>query len=486
MTGTILLLATLKLGTPFSDGMVLQRQMPIRVWGTSDARSEVRVKLGNDTAKAQADYEGNWRVELPPRGASKKPVSMTVTEYKVQVLPVSGAIDTLTVNDILVGEVWFACGQSNMECPIWGDNPRFRDEKGAMMVAMSNNPFIRFVKNQKREGDVWRYSLTTLPLKAEWRQFDSKGLALRPGEEYMLSAVAFYFARELYLATDVPIGIVDSSWGGTPAEAWTPPCTMPAKDLEDNLAARGGKVDQYTPTALFNGLVAPYCPMAMRGFIWYQGCKNVNDSVSRYVERMNLLYSGWAKMFENPDLKLYFAQLAPYQTNWMNICMAQTQFAQSEKNANLVVLADAGNPYDIHPNRKDIVGQRLAMHALRREYGFEMPGDESPVLQKVTFRGNTAVLEFNNVKEWYIYSGNWSVEPAFEMCGADGVWVKAKIANPVVTDAFRRGVVQSDGGWLTLEAEGLDKAVHVRYLGQPRTAGTLYNELSLPLGPFEK
>lgn len=486
MIGTILLLATLKLGTPFSDGMVLQRQMPIRVWGTSDARSEVRVKLGNDTAKAQADYEGNWRVELPPRGASKKPVSMTVTEYKVQVLPVSGAIDTLTVNDILVGEVWFACGQSNMECPIWGDNPRFRDEKGAMMVAMSNNPFIRFVKNQKREGDVWRHSLTTLPLKAEWRQFDSKGLALRPGEEYMLSAVAFYFARELYLATDVPIGIVDSSWGGTPAEAWTPPCTMPAKDLEDNLAARGGKVDQYTPTALFNGLVASYCPMAMRGFIWYQGCNNVNDSVSRYVERMNLLYSGWAKMFENPDLKLYFAQLAPYKTNWMNICMAQTQFAQAEKNANLVVLADVGNPYDIHPNRKDIVGQRLAMHALRREYGFEMPGDESPVLQKVTFRGNTAVLEFNNVKEWYIYSGNWSVEPAFEMCGADGVWVKAKITNPVVTDAIRRGVVQSDGGWLTLEAEGLDKAVHVRYLGQPRTAGTLYNELSLPLGPFEK
>lgn len=486
MIGTILLLATLKLGTPFSDGMVLQRQMPIRVWGTSDARSEVRVKLGNDTAKAQADYEGNWRVELPPRGASKKPVSMTVTEYKVQVLPVSGAIDTLTVNDILVGEVWFACGQSNMECPIWGDNPRFRDEKGAMMVAMSNNPFIRFVKNQKREGDVWRHSLTTLPLKAEWRQFDSKGLALRPGEEYMLSAVAFYFARELYLATDVPIGIVDSSWGGTPAEAWTPPCTMPAKDLEDNLAARGGKVDQYTPTALFNGLVASYCPMAMRGFIWYQGCNNVNDSVSRYVERMNLLYSGWAKMFENPDLKLYFAQLAPYKTNWMNICMAQTQFAQAEKNANLVVLADVGNPYDIHPNRKDIVGQRLAMHALRREYGFEMPGDESPVLQKVTFRGNTAVLEFNNVKEWYIYSGNWSVEPAFEMCGADGVWVKAKIVNPVVTDAIRRGVVQSDGGWLTLEAEGLDKAVHVRYLGQPRTAGTLYNELSLPLGPFEK
>ena len=482
MLESCLLLAVLKLGAPFSDGMVLQRQMPIKVWGASAPKCEIRVKLDGDSAKTMSDAQGRWQVELPPRGASKKPVSMTVKEIAINVLPKQ--TDEVEVNDILVGEVWFASGQSNMECPIWGPEPRYRDEKGAMMVAMTALPNVRFVVNQREIDGQGQASLVPLPIKSSWRKFTPEDLAVRPGELYTLSAVAFYFAREIYLATDVPVGIVQSAWSGTPIEPWTPPCTTPVKDLEDYLAANGNRVDQYTPTALFNGMVADYCPMAMRGIIWYQGCSNKYDSTAKYLERMHAFYDGWTKMFENPDLKFYYVQLAPYRTNWMNICMAQAQFAAEEKNAAQVVLADAGNFVDIHPNRKDIVGQRLAMHALKRDYGFEMPGDESPSLTNAVFAAGTATLEFANVNEWYVYSANLNLVPAFELCGEDGKWQSATLENEVAVNGYRRGIV-SGGPTLTLKAEGVANPKRVRYMGRAGTAGILYNELSLPLGPFE-
>lgn len=487
MTSSVLLLAALRLGAPFSDGMVMQRQMPVRVWGTSEPKSEIRVKLDGDTASTLANMDGKWMVELPPRGASKKGVSLKVEEYRVSVIPVSKLLDETEVKDILFGEVWFASGQSNMECPIWGPNPRFRDEKGAMMVAMSNNPYIRFAINQKEVDGELQCSLAPKAIKAEWRKLTPEGLKTRTDNplEQTLSAVAFYFARELYLATDVPIGIVESAWGGTPIEAWTPGCVTDAKDVDEFLRANGNQVNYNTPTALFNGMVADYCPMQMRGVIWYQGCNNKGDSVQTYRNRMHRFYDGWAEMFRNPGLKLYFAQLAPYSTNWMNICVAQTQFAQEEKNANLVVLADAGNFWDIHPSRKDIVGARLAMHALRREYGVDMPGDESPVLLRMIPEGDTMVLDFDNVKEWYIYSEDRTLEVPFELCGEDGVWKPAKLLNEVSTDIATRGVV-AGGPRLTLKAEGVEAPKHARYMGRAKTRGVMYNELSLPLGPFAK
>ena len=482
MLNQVLLLAVLKLGAPFSDGMVLQRQMPIKVWGSAAPKCEIRVKLDGDSARTMSDANGRWLVELPPRGASKKPVTMTVKELAINVLPKQ--TDEVEVKDILVGEVWFASGQSNMECPIWGKEPRYRDEKGAMMVAMTQLPNVRFVVNQREIDGQPQASLVQLPIKAQWRKFTPEELAPRQGDLYTLSAVAFYFAREIYLATDVPVGIVQSAWSGTPIEPWTPPCATSAKDLENHLAANGNRVDSNTPTALFNGLVADYCPMAMRGVIWYQGCNNKYDSADKYREKMHALYDGWSKMFENPDLKLYFAQLAPYRTNWMNICMAQAQFAAEEKNATLVVLADVGNFVDIHPNRKDIVGQRLAMHALKRDYGFEMPGDESPILTNAVFAAGTATLEFANASEWYVYSADLNLAPAFELCGDDGEWKAATLVNEIATGGYRRGIV-SGGPELVLKAEGVADPKRVRYLGRAGTAGILYNELSLPLGPFE-
>lgn len=482
MFNSLLLFATIRLAAPFSDGMVVQRLMPVRVWGEAEPGSEVRVKLDSDTAKATADAKGHWRVELPPRGASKKGVTMTVTEYRKGLLSLGDAVDEKTVSDIVFGEVWFACGQSNMECPLWGPNPRFRDEKGAMMIQMSNLPYVRFTVNQKLVDGVPQHKLAPEPIKSHWRKFTREGLSPKLGEGYTVSAVAYYFARELYLATDVPVGIVESTWGGTPIEAWTPSCVVLARELDDALAAHG--VNNATPTALFNGMVADYCPMQMRGLVWYQGCNNKNDTTLQYLGRMNRFYSGWTQMFENPNLKMYFAQLAPYDQNWMNICMAQTLFAKNNPNAELVVLSDAGNFRDIHPNRKDIVGQRLAMHALKRDYGFQMDGDGYPVATGAEFGEDKVEVAFDNVKKWYVYSPDRSEAPAFELLDGDGVWHPATIANGFSRDRETRGVIQN-GPTLTLVAEGVAAPCGVRYMGRPKTSGTLYNELSLPLGPFE-
>ncbi len=484
MFGSVLMLAVLRLAAPFSDGMVIQRQMPVRIWGEATPGNEVRVALENDTAKAVVGEDGRWRVELSPRGASKKGVRLVVSEHKKALLAIGEKIDERTVEDILFGEVWYASGQSNMECPIWGDNPRFRDEKGAMMIEMSNLPYVRFTVNQKLIDGVPQHKLVPGPQRSNWRKFTREDLKPRLGDTYTISAVAFYFARELYLALDVPIGIVESAWGGTPIEAWTPRCAMLDGELEDSLASSGGKVSNSTPTALFAGMVADFCPMQMRGLIWYQGCNNKNDSSEQYLDRMNRFYAGWVQMFENPGLKMYFAQLAPYETNWMNICAAQAQFAAENPNAAMIVLSDAGNIRDIHPNRKDIVGTRLAMHALRRDYGFEMDGDDSPVATRATFQGGQVTVEFANVKKWYIYSPDRSETPAFELCGADGEWKVATITNGYSRDRNMRGVVNY-GPSLVLEAEGVETPCGVRYMGRVKTYGTMYNELSLPLGPFE-
>ncbi|MBQ4439739.1 MAG: hypothetical protein II909_01185 [Kiritimatiellae bacterium] len=484
MFDTVLMLAVLRLAAPFSDGMVMQRQMPVRIWGEAAPDSVIRVVLEKDSAKTVAGEDGRWFVELPPRGASKKGVKLTVSEYKKTLLSIGEKTDERTVEDIIFGEVWYASGQSNMECPIWGDNPRFRDEKGAMMIEMSNLPYVRFTVNQKLIDGVPQHKLEPEPQRSRWRAFTREGLKPRLGEPYTISAVAFYFARELYLALDVPVGIVESAWGGTPIEAWTPRCAISDQELEESLANSEGRISSSTPSALFTGMVADFCPMPMRGLIWYQGCSNKHDSSARYLDRMNRFYAGWTQMFENPDLKMYFAQLAPYETGWMNICMAQTQFAAENPNAAMVVLSDSGNFRDIHPNRKDIVGARLAMHALRRDYGFEMDGDDSPAAVQAKFQGGQVTVDFENVKKWYIYSADRSESPAFELCGADGEWKSATITNGYSHDRNMRGVVNY-GPSLILEAEGVAAPCGVRYMGRNKTCGTLYNELSLPLGPFE-
>ena len=288
------LLAAITLGTPFSDGVVLQRGMEVPVWGKADAGKTVTVAFADAEVSTVAGADGKWTVKLPKMCASKESRTMTVTEGESGWF--GSTTDTVEVKDVLVGEVWFASGQSNMECPIIGGGTRYRDGNGTLVTSMLNLPYVRFAKNDHQ------WSVQPKAVKSQgWRKYE-------PGsfKGYTLSAVAFYYARELYLALDVPVGIVDSSWGGTNIDAWTPrsgyrdcdpsltavadwPVRQDYVEPRDNRGPIDGPMQQ--PTVLWNAMVASWAPMAMRGMIWYQGCQNSAEP-ELYCAKMHALYNG--------------------------------------------------------------------------------------------------------------------------------------------------------------------------------------------------
>ena len=497
------LFAKIEMGTPFSDGAVLQRGMKVPVWGRvvspeAGAR-KVKVEFAGQAKVAVPGKDGSWKVELDSMEASKESRTMKVSELEPGTFSDKVA-DLVEVKDVLVGEVWFASGQSNMECPIWGPRTRYRDANGGLMTTMTSLPCVRYVKCERK----WSVKPSTFAVK--WNKFTPESLQLFGRADksagVQLSAVAFYYARELYLALGIPIGIVDASWGGTNIDAWTPrsgykDCDASIKATADYAvkANWNGKTDRIgpinanhqQPTVLFNGMVSTFAPMAMRGFIWYQGCTNGGEP-QLYCAKLHALYEGWRREFSNPELKFYLVQLAPFRDNWLGICMAQTRFCAEEKNAALAVTADSGNFHDIHPNCKEIVAKRLAVHALKRDYGFAIPEDDSPTVKSVSFKDGKAKVSFDHARNWYVYAPDRSRAPAFELAGADGKWHFAKVVN-YRTEKGRNGKRSDtdyiDGSDIVLASDKVPAPVKVRYMGQPRTTGTLYNEASLPLGPFE-
>lgn len=467
-------------GTPFADHAVLQRGVKVPVWGSATPGNTVKVAFAGQQVAGKVAENGKWRLYLEPMTASAEGRTMTMVEIDQNGAELPGKIK---VSDILVGEVWLASGQSNMDCPVWGDNPRFRDSEGALVVAGTFLPNIRYVSVPR----VW--SVEPKAYQAKWKRFIPSDILSGPP----LSAIAFYFSRELHLALSVPVGIVSVAWGGTNIDAWTPrsvyekDCPEALKEVAAYQVRKDWKGNrdqtpvinspQDQPTVLWNGMVDTWAPMAVKGMLWYQGCSNKAEP-GLYCEKMHALYKGWSTHFGNPGLKLYFVQLAPYASNWMEMVAAQNKFAAEEKNAAIAVAADLGNFYDIHPNKKRTVAQRLLIHALKNDYGFDIKRSDSPVFKEVSFEGGKATLKFDNVSSWYVYADNRSVQPPFEMAGTNGVWQAARLTNV-------EGSGKVKGNELKLESKLVPDPVKVRYMGRNRTMGTLYNELSLPLGPFE-
>ncbi len=482
------LFAKIEMGTPFSDGVVLQRERPVPIWGTAEPGSVVTVRFAGASASAAVSSDRTWKVELPAMAASKESRVMTVTE---------GAGETIAVRDVLVGEVWMCAGQSNTDCPIWGSNPRYRDGWGAMMLTSVNKPFVRLVKTPLVASEEPRTGY-----RVEWLKMTPDLYAAFQKGVRMPSAMGYYYALELANALDIPIGLVDSSWGGTNIETWTPRSGYEGlKDLDADRdwkiierkdwkpEMKKGAVNAWhkQPRVLWNGMVAAYAPMACRGFIWYQGCSNA-DEYPRYANKMHALYNGWAKEFANPNLKLYFVQLAPWgNPSIANIQMAQAQFAAEEKNAEIAIINDVGNLKDIHPNDKRTVAKRLSLHALRRDYGWASVMDRSPTLKSWRIDGDRFILSFNDAVGWYVYNPDRSTDVGFEICGADGVWKPGKIVNIQVSkdgNGKERRLGTLNGADVIVAAEGVTAPTKLRYLHSAPWFGALYSDACLPLGAF--
>ena len=482
--------AAVRFGMPFADHMVLQREKPVAVWGTADPGEKVAVTFAGKKAEATADASGAWRVDIGPFAASKEG----------RILKANGA----EVKDVLVGEVWFAGGQSNMGVPLVWVDPRHGDEKGAMIAQYVRRPYVRFA----RHFATWQAK----PVRTgsvEWKELNWENVKSGDGDgkrSYGFSAVAYYFALELYSELDAPIGVLASYNGGTNIEAWTPregfESVPELRELAEKYpvsaaewrarekeltrgGVRGGAFRQ--PTVLWNANIEPFTPFTIRGAIWYQGENNVCDA-EHYCTLSHALWNGWSKKFENPELPFYFAQIAPYDRSGVPLLQeAQAQFAAEQPNAAIAITCDLGNTADIHPNRKQTVAQRLALHAFKRLYGYSHIQDNSPTLKDWRIEGDRFILSFRDAKRLYVYNMDRSLKAGFELCGADGEWKPAEIQNFRVTkdrkgNEHRHGeLVGTD---VVVSAKGVAKPVRLRYLHSAPWFGALYNEVNLPVGAF--
>ena len=497
------LFAKIELATPFADGAVLQRERAVPVWGRATPGSKVVVTFAGARVATTAAADGTWRVDLPAMAASKESRTLRAAECEAGFL-----WDTETsvaeAKDVLVGEVWIASGQSNMECPIWSWDPHFRDGWGPVTMTSTDKPFVRLVRSPRGATVAPR-----LDFKAKWVKMTPKMytdfLAEKPlpgPQGYQLpSAIGYYFALELANALDIPVGLVDIDWGGTSIDPWTPPSgyrghpnlkpenewkVVPEDQFKPEMCKGVISDGRQQPGILWNGMVAAYAPMACRGVIWYQGCHNAKEA-DRYCEKMEALYEGWTNEFRNASLKFYFSQLAPWgeeEPGFVGLQLAQAEFARKTPNAAMAVINDAGNLVDIHPNDKRTVAKRLALHALRRDYGWTGVRDNSPTVKSWKVENGAFVLSFNDAEGFYVYNPDMTTGAGFEVCGADGAWKPAKIRNLVADpDYGERGSVA--GKTLVVGSDEVKNPVKLRYLFRRPWFGAVYSDAALPLGVFE-
>ncbi len=466
----------------FQDNAVLQRDKPVPVWGTAAAGEKVTVTFAGQTKSATAAKDGRWSVTLDPLPASAEPATLTLAGE-----------NTVTLANILVGEVWIASGQSNME---WSMNNTYDK---TIDVAGSANPLIREIKIAKTVADA---PATTA--SGSWR-------AASPETTGNFSAVAHYFARDIHALVGVPVGIINSSWGGTRAEAWTDADTLaaapfayigeawqktlaeyPAKKAQHDAnraaweqerdAARAanqpfnkrapnapwGPGHQATPAGLYNGMIHPLVPYAIRGAIWYQGESNAGQA-ARYADLFPAMITGWRAQFGQGDFPFYWVQLAnfssPTATNWAFLREAQTK-TLSLPNTGQAVIIDIGDVRDIHPRNKKDVGRRLARLALARNYGVKVI-DSGPVPMNAEHDSGGFRLTFESFGG---LRAPLNELVGFELAGEDRVFkpADAKIDNNTV---------------LVTSAE-VPEPVAVRYAWRNAPLAGLFNHEGLPAVPF--
>lgn len=444
------------LASIFSDHMVLQRDMEIPIWGTAEPGAEVTVKLGDESADTKADDDGKWRANLPSLEAGG-PHELTV---KV-------GDETTTLSDVLIGDVWVASGQSNMEWEVKkADNP---DEE----IAHADYPEIRFV-------DVPNVT-SEKPLDS----FKSDGWqAVTPKNISDFSAVAYYFARNLHKDLDVPIGLIGCNWGGTRMEAWTSHDALlssetfapivkeddapPANEDEAN-ARKNGAHDR--PAALFNGMTSAIIPYGIRGVIWYQGESNA-ERANEYAELSKLMIADWRKHWDEGDFPFLLVQLAAWEPggeSWAYLREAQTDTLEAE-NVGMAVAIDIGDRTDIHPANKQEVGRRLALAAHAIAYGDDDVVYSGPMFREIAIEDGKAKLSFDHIGGGLKSGAEGGALDGFEIAGEDGKFVPAK--------------AEIDGETIVVSSGDVKEPTQVRYSWAAFPNGNLFNAEGLPAVPF--
>jgi len=469
-----------RLPAVINANMVLQRDMQVPIWGWGDAGEKITVSFAGQSKSATVGKNGKWMLKLDKLEANAKPSNLTVKGN-----------NEIKLGNILVGEVWICSGQSNMEWKV-AQCANAKEE-----IAMANHSAIRLF-------DVPGHTVHPLPQdkgKGEWK-------ICSPSTISSFSATGYYFGRRIHKELNVPVGLVGSNWGGTRIEPWTtldgfqsvPELSEQAKSVAAYTADK--KVGGASPSAIYNSMVHPLTPYAMRGAIWYQGESNGGEGIT-YYQKKHALVKGWRKAFQNPDLGFYWVQLCNFRKanvvevkdpkkeesrpeggdGWAKLREAQTQALDLKHTGMAVIidLADANNPNDIHPKNKQDVGGRLAQWALHQTYDKKNMVPSGPLYSGHKIKGNQVHLSFKNVGKGLMVGKKEKLEPTkeieegtlkhFSIAGADKKWhwADAKIV----------------GNQVLLSSKEVKTPVAARYAFTMNPAdANLYNKEGLPAGPF--
>ena len=448
------------------SGMVLQRDLPVPVWGWADAGEKVSVTFAGQTKTTKAGDDGKWMVKLDPLKANSKAASLTVTGN-----------NKISLDNVLVGEVWICSGQSNME---WALRSSMNAKEE---VAAADHPQIRLFNVPGH---------TTSPLPKE--KGAGSWQVCNPKSATGFSAVGYFFGRRLQKELGVPVGLVGSNWGGTRIEPWT---TLAGFESVPELSKIADQVKNYkadtkvgggSPSAIYNSMVHPLVPFAMRGGIWYQGESNGGEGVT-YYHKKHALVNGWREVFQNKDLAFYWVQLANFRKEnenpaggdgWAKIREAQTQ-ALDIPGTGMAVITDIGAANDIHPRNKQDVGWRLAQWALHQTYGKKNVVPAGPLFKSQKVEGDSIRLSFNYVVKGLMVGKKTGLEPTMEVkagklshfaiAGEDKKWFWAEAT--------------IDGETVVVKSSDVPKPVAVRYGYTMNPAkANLYNKEGIPASPF--
>ncbi len=489
--------AELRLPAIFGSGMVLQRNEEIVVWGKGDPNESVTVEFARQTRKTVCGKDGTWKVKLAPLKTSKERQTMVVRGSNV-----------IEFADILVGDVWLASGQSNMAMNT------AKSVEWKELSATAEDPLLRIFYVAPSKSSPMAI---VDDCKGDWKRADATSVR-------NVTAAGYYFARKIRAEVDVPIGLIDSAWGGTAAEYWTSreallssPVTRPlwksfqhridtfdpatatppeevnrlmAEWRKKNLEARRNKKriprppkvvghpakKRYTPCNMFNSMIYPIVPFGIRGVLWYQGESN-RERAEQYETLLPIMIADWRQRWGHSELPFYIVQLAnlkksptdPGESLWAELQWAQFQIMRSTINSGLAVIND-GSDTSLHPGDKKKVGDRLARWALADVYGKDDLVVSGPLYREAKTEGGRVRILFDHAEG--LKSSDGKPLKRFQIAGDDRVWVWAEA---VIED---QSVVVS--------SPKVEDPVAVRYAwaGNPEGAN-LTNASGLPTSLFK-
>ena len=518
--------AEIKLPALFNDGMILQRQQAVPVWGWAPEDTVVIVSFTGQTKETKADKNGKWMLKLDALKANAKSAEMIV---KV-------GSETKVIKNVLVGEVWICSGQSNMDFNMAAISRDPRDPK--------QHPISQYIAQETKTAKDPLFKQievikSTSPFK-EKVEFKGSWKALSPETAPAFTATGYFFGRELRQKLKVPVGLIKCAWGGTRVEPWVPmekwQTTPSLKEYYDKETTAVKKaIDNYDPTkakaayekritdikakaekakaegkkfrnwrprkprspaeantipsTLYNALINPLVPYAVKGAIWYQGESNRKHMPDKYEAHFSAMIEAWRKNWGQDKFYFYWCQLAQFQKanteplskdSWTDVCNQQ-RLTLKLPNTGMAVLNDIGDAIDIHPRNKVDAGKRLSLWAFKQAYNFDIIAS-GPLYKSHKIDGNKVVITFDSTGKGLMVGKKDLMDPTvpaggplkrFQICGADKVW---KWADAKISGKDNVEVSHKD----------IQIPIEVRYAWSPNPEGAnLYNKAGLPTSVFK-